>query len=97
MDMNAIRKKALNHYGLDGQLVTCIEELAELQKELTKCIRGIGSRDSVMEELADVLFIAEYIKDIFVIDDTDIAIHQAEKAKRLVERIQYEEARDAGL
>lgn len=40
--------------GLDHEAVVCIEELSELQKEITKLLRGKGDLNALASELADV-------------------------------------------
>lgn len=50
-------KKLMLTFGEDNQIIVAIEELAELQKELTKWIRGKGHICNIAEEIADVLHI----------------------------------------
>lgn len=56
-----ISEDAVATYGPLMQMVVCIEELAELQKELTKCIRNgdldrqtLAMNPALAEEMADV-------------------------------------------
>lgn len=56
-----IIEDAVATYGPLMQMVVCIEELAELQKELTKCIRNgnlerqtLAMNPALAEEMADV-------------------------------------------
>lgn len=55
-DMNddALRE-SIGKHGIDLKQVICMEELAELQKEISKCIRHEGSVEHLEEEIADVL------------------------------------------
>lgn len=58
-----------------GSLNTVIimEELAELQKELSKALRGKGDRMNLIEELGDVYLCVKYIQEIFDISDETLA------------------------
>lgn len=57
------------------------EELAELQQELSKALRGNGMTDTIgiLEELADVSIGIDYVKEVFGI--TDEELHQARTIK----------------
>lgn len=50
----AILEGAIKQFGVREQVIVAIEELAELQKELTKWLRCKGSHGGLMEEMADV-------------------------------------------
>jgi len=83
----------LNKYGEDTQIDVAIEEFAELIKELVKYKRSKvhkrekGSRLSqVLDEIGDVLFMIEYLKVIFNLDEQSIKEAIEEKAKRTKER-----------
>ena len=56
---------AINTFGKDLQTVVAIEECSELQKELTKALRGKGNFDNLSEEIADVEIMLEQIKLIY--------------------------------
>lgn len=60
-EADEISENAVKTFGPLMQLVVCIEELAELQKELTKCIRNgdlarhtLAINPALAEEMADV-------------------------------------------
>lgn len=60
-ETSKIIEDAVATYGPLMQMVVCIEELAELQKELTKCIRNgdfeqqtLAMNPALAEEMADV-------------------------------------------
>ncbi len=48
--------------GIDNQNAVCIEELAELIKELTKALRGKGNSMKIIEEMADVEVCVDQLK-----------------------------------
>lgn len=58
-------------------LIITMEELSELQKEVSKELRGKGDRISILEEIADVEVGMMYLKELLHISDDDIerAIH----------------------
>lgn len=56
---------AIDKYGEDQQIIVAIEELSELQKELTKHLRGEGNPKHIAEEMADVRIILSELGFIF--------------------------------
>ena len=52
----------LDKFGMKNQMVKCIEELSELQKELCKYFLGQGSIGNFIEEIADVEIMLEQMK-----------------------------------
>lgn len=53
-------------------IIIILEELGELNKELTKALRDKEDRIGIIEETADVLICIEYIKKIFNITEREI-------------------------
>lgn len=76
--------------GEDFEIDIAIEEMSELIKELMKYKRSkvlerekqAASREHVVEEIGDVMFMMEYLKIIFNISDEEIKRVVEEKAKR---------------
>lgn len=61
-------RKAVAKWGQENEIIVCIEELSELQKELCKFIRGLHDeqrRDNIAEEIADVEICLETMRIIF--------------------------------
>ena len=52
-----ILRRAIEKYGEPTQIIVAIEECAELQKELTKALRGKLDAEHLAEEIADVQII----------------------------------------
>lgn len=69
MNEKEILEKAITKYG-QNQLIVAIEELSELQKELTKYLRNKGNLNHIAEEIADVEIMVKQIKMYFCINDT---------------------------
>ena len=67
-------------------MIIAMEELSELQKEISKYLRGKGDTISLIEEIADVTIMLKYIKMIANIDDDDINKAINVKLDRLEER-----------
>ena len=69
-------KSMLDKFGEDSQIDVAIEEMSELIKELVKYKRSklhfrekqAASREHVIEEIADVIFMLDYLVEIFDID-----------------------------
>jgi NTP pyrophosphatase (non-canonical NTP hydrolase) len=80
----------LDKFGEDSQIDVSIEEMSELIKELIKYKRSkihfrerqAASREHVVEEIGDVMFMMEYLKAIFCISDDEIKNIIALKAVR---------------
>jgi NTP pyrophosphatase (non-canonical NTP hydrolase) len=85
-----IMKAAIRKNGKPMQTVVAIEELSELQKELTKFIRGKGNRENLIEEVADVLVMITQIQLMYHIPDDDVEKVMHFKLNRLKERIENE-------
>ena len=54
MEYNDILKTAIKTFGEENQIIVAIEELSELQKALTKYLRGNSDTKNITEEIADV-------------------------------------------
>lgn len=65
MDKDKLYSKLLMVYGKECQVIVAIEELAELQKELTKFLRRHLNRVNLSEEIADVEIMVEQLKKMF--------------------------------
>ena len=84
----------LDKMGEDFEIDVAVEEMAELTKELLKYKRSkvldrekqAASRDHVVEEIGDVMFMFEYLKTIFKISEEEIQDIICKKAKRTKER-----------
>lgn len=85
-----IMRSAIKKNGKTMQTVVAIEELSELQKELTKHIRGKGNRDNLIEEVADVLVMITQIQLMYYIPDDEVEKVMRFKLNRLKERMQDE-------
>ena len=77
------QKELYQKYGKDNQINIVIEEMSELTKELLKDKRGFDNRPQIVEELADVEFVLEYVKIAFDIKQEEL--DQALKDKGLKE------------
>ena len=58
----AICQLAVNVYGKTSQCTVCMEEMAELTKELSKNLRGQDNAAHIAEEIADVEIMLEQLK-----------------------------------
>lgn len=80
----------LKKMGEDFEIDVAVEEMSELIKELLKYKRSkvldrekqAASRDHVVEEIGDVMFMMEYLKVIFSISEQEIQSIVEQKAKR---------------
>lgn len=91
--MNSVLKRAVDTYGKKMQMVVSIEEMAELQKELSKAIRGKGNVLALAEEIADVKIMLEQLPYILVGgEDMDnfeetVLMYREQKIRRLEGRL----------
>jgi len=65
----SIIEGAILHYGMEQESIVCIEECSELQKEITKQLRGQGNKTALVLEIADVLVCVELLKKMYNIPD----------------------------
>ena len=80
----AILESAIKKFGPRLQVIVAIEELSELQKELTKWLRGKGTREGLMEEMADVFIMLNQLELIFG-NPTEEEIAKLERLEGLVQ------------
>ncbi len=78
---------AVKKYGKEHQLVLCMEEMAELTKELSKNMRGSKNITNISEEMADVEIMLEQLRVIFG-NRSEVDTIKAEKLLRLADRVE---------
>lgn len=83
---DGVEREAVSAYGVKSQLIVAIEELSELQKELTKQLRGGGDINRISEEMADVYIMLEQLGIIFG-NGSLMQNWKYKKLKRLEQRI----------
>lgn len=80
-------QKFIDNWGVTQQLVMVLEECSELQKEITKYIRGNGNLSNLEEEIADVEIMLEQLKYIFNLTSIDVMKQiKIARAMRTLER-----------
>ena len=89
-----ILHKAIDTYGKKHQTMIFFEEVAELEKELSKNIRGESNREAITEEIADVEIMLEQIKKIYDIPESQIELMKHKKLKRLAKRLGMNEVEE---
>lgn len=94
-----INNETMDGYGIKMQSLVAMEELAELQKAISKLVRNSeektkslefkGLRHNLIEEMADVIICMDQLKEYYNINHAEIqsiiASKQARQAKRLEE------------
>ena len=86
----ATLKKAVSCFGTLPQLIVALEECSELQKEITKYLRGKRCPDDIAEEIADVLIMIGQLQVIYPdVSDTLINTFITKKLGR-IEGLCYE-------
>lgn len=70
---------------IEKDMIHNIEELAELQKELTKFLRGKLRREKLIEEIADVEIVLKNIKKYFDIKELEMIKIWGKKQKKIHE------------
>lgn len=83
MKTRDIYTAAVKKCGKEHQLVLCMEEMAELTKELSKNMRGFKNTTNISEEMADVEIMLEQYGNRSEVDTI-----KAEKLLRLSERLE---------
>ena len=91
--------ETMDRYGIEKQSLVAMEELAELQKAISKLVRNPeertkplefkGLKNNLIEEMADVLICMDQLKEFYKISHGDIQdliqAKQERQAKRLEE------------
>lgn len=83
---NELYQRALDKFGVNGQLTVAVEELSELTKEVCKMLRNIGNLNDLAEEVADVEIMCEQLRHIYSIDE-DVDDWKKYKLNRLANRL----------
>lgn len=76
----------LEDNGLEHEELVIIEELSELQKELTKHLRGKGDLRSIISEMADCYICLSHLQTGMFISDREINEAIMNKTERYFER-----------
>ena len=86
MTNREILENALMTYGAEAQILMVMEEMAELQKELCKNIRGKANVANIAEEIADVQIMLE---QMMLLHDCRDAVDEwrRRKLERLEQRL----------
>lgn len=84
-----VLENAIKTYGIEMQLIMMLEECAELQKEVTKYIRGNNNIEAIAEEIADVSIVISQLVGFFNIEE-EVQGNIEKKIDRLEERIDQE-------
>ena len=87
MAFNEKIKLLLNSKSSTENKAIIIEELSELQKEVTKDIRKKFNRDNFLEEMADVVIVLHMAKEIYNISDSELDKVINKKMERNLNRI----------
>ncbi len=85
-----IIEAAIDRYGKEHQIIVAIEELSELQKELTKYLRGARNLRNIAEETADVRIMLSQLGFIFN-NFESVTEWEGKKLYRLWERLDGKE------
>lgn len=85
---------ALATFGTGMQLIVALEEMSELQKEITKALRGDLNPMHLAEELADATIMLEQVRQIFDINEPVCEMMDS-KILRLQKNIKKEQDRIA--
>lgn len=85
-----VYKRALSIYGEKNQVVMMFEEMSELQKALTKHLRGTTDKRAITNEIADVGIMLEQMELLFNIEN-DVSERKQFKVERLMARLDRKE------
>lgn len=83
-------RKAVETFGKEHQMIVAIEELSELQKEITKNLRGGENLKALAEEICDVEIVIDQLKLIFG-NQEQVDEYRQFKVDRLLSKIKAQE------
>lgn len=84
----SIMAKIISYYGHEPQKMMLLEEMAELQKEICKDMRGMPNPEAIIAEVADVLIMLEQTQMMYRISETKLHAVTNEKLHRQLRRIE---------
>lgn len=87
METGDLYVAAVKKYGKISQLIMCMEEMAELTKEISKSIRGVDNSSAISEEIADVEIMLEQLRVIYH-NRSEVDTIKADKLRRLAYRME---------
>ncbi|HPW95916.1 MAG TPA: hypothetical protein PK557_02960 [Paludibacteraceae bacterium] len=79
----SIYDRIIANNGYVLQKIVAIEELSELQKELTKDLRGNANDEHIAEEMADVEIMLEQLKIMYG-NDEEVKRYKELKISRII-------------
>lgn len=95
-----VNDKTMDRYGIEKQSLVAMEELAELQKAISKLVRNPeektkplefkGLRHNLIEEMADVLICMDQLIEFYKISQYEIQDIIQAKQKRQAKRLEEE-------
>lgn len=95
-----INNETMDRYGNERQSLVAMEELAELQKAISKLVRNPeektkplefkGLRHNLIEEMADVIICMDQLINFYKIDRSDIQDTIRAKQERQAKRLEEE-------
>lgn len=95
-----INQETMDRYGIEMQSLVAMEELAELQKAISKLVRNPeektkplefkGLRNNLIEEMADVLICMDQLIEYYQIQGIEIQDIIQAKQKRQAKRLEEE-------
>lgn len=88
----SIMAEIISYYGHEPQKMMLLEEMAELQKEICKDMRGMPNPEAIIAEVADVLIMLEQIQMMYRISETKLHKITNEKLHRQLRRIEVEKS-----
>ena len=91
IDKTETLEKSLKKYGVDKIVLICMEELSELVQAISKIERYPDEeirKYNLVEEIADVNIIIEYLKIIYDIDVADVNGWIDKKINRLYKKLE---------
>lgn len=91
MNLNLYDQEKFVKEGGKTQEIVWVEELGELQHEITKSLRGNLRKEHLLEEFADVLICLEQLKIKYNISDEQLQEWIDYKHNRNLKRLEQEE------
>lgn len=94
---NNLLHNAIAAFGQSKQKAVAIEEMSELQKEICKDLRGIGRRESIIEEFVDVNIMLKQIEIMYDLKSDELIKVYDEKMERLRKTLNADVFKEMGI
>ena len=91
MKKKKIFQRTIDQWGVQPQLIMFVEESSELNKEISKYLRGKDNLKEISEEIVDCQIMLDQLIHIFNFDDKLLKEIRKQKIERIERRLEKDD------